>query len=349
MKINDTFWVNKSKINKADGTVVNGYKSNLFEDTAFCHGVTEFPEDSTGEALDAYKTLQRIHRHLISDTSDLSKTNAVNNLLHIIDKFTPEERAARQYKKEESASTSTDTTTTTTTAVNKEELTRACQMLIDFFKQFDYSPSYRFVNTLCLSLDPKTYVRDYFKIFDSQYAKSIEEKIKSPEFANILKMLRKVTPKHRINNHLAIYYGEPGGGKTTYAQKLVNTTIVCSSEMLPDSLMQVFDFDEGKPTFKKSDLWLAMENGQSILLDEFNLLPYESVRFIQGITDNKDEINYKGTTIKIHPNFKIIGTMNLYTENGTYPISAALADRAYEIREFVLTASNLVQAILSED
>lgn len=229
--------------------------------------------------------------------------------------------------------------------LTKPQLRSICNKIINFFSEFDYRPSYRFVNTFALAKEKAEYVTNYFKIMDHPRADEISEKIKSTEFSMLCSDLGNCTPSNVINKRLEIFFGDPGAGKTTLASKSCTKCIVCSSEMLPDALMQNFDFEEGKAKFKPSDLWSAMENGETILLDEINMLPYESLKFLQGITDNKEEISFKSYPIKIHPNFKIIGTMNLRTAQGCIPLSDALADRAGLIKEFVLSPDDLIAAI----
>jgi MoxR-like ATPase len=196
---------------------------------------------------------------------------------------------------------------------NPEELKkRTVEKLMDFFSEFNFSPSFRFTNTLAFVTDANEYVANYFAIQDHQYAGEIAEKIKSLEFTDIISKIKNFNkPSNEINSRMKIYYGEPGTGKTTQAITEADRCVVCSSDMLPTDLMQNFAFSEGKAEFQKSDLWKAMENGEVIVLDEINMLPFESLRFLQGITDGKNELDYKGFHIEIKKGFQIIGTMNL--------------------------------------
>lgn len=221
----------------------------------------------------------------------------------------------------------------------------AIEKLIKFFSEFNFSPSFRFINSLALATDKIAYVRNYFAVQDHQYTAEISEKIKSSEFKVIVKQLSGFSPKP-INTRFELFYGEPGSGKTTKAMTLANKCIVCSSDMLPTDLMLNFGFKDGKADFDPSDLWIAMEEGKAIVLDEVNMLPFESLRFLQGITDGKESIDYKGKTIKIHPDFKIYATMNLNVNGTCIPLPAPLVDRSYDIKEFVLTADDLISAIL---
>ena len=125
-----------------------------------------------------------------------------------------------------------------------------------------------------------------------------------------------------------------------------NNCMTCHSAMLPSDLMEDFKFVDGKAEFVPSALQIAMTEGKKIVLDEINLLPFESLRFLQTILDGKTEFIYKGKTVKIVDGFKIIGTMNLVVNGCTYGLPEPLVDRAEELRKYSLTAKNLVGAII---
>ena len=116
--------------------------------------------------------------------------------------------------------------------------------------------------------------------------------------------------------------------------------------MLPQDLMEDFTFTDGKPTFQKSALWNAIDQGNTIVLDELNLLPLESLRFLQTLLDNKDVITYKGKQITIKSGFKIIGTMNLIVNGSKYPLPEPLVDRCENIEKFNMTADMLLSAVI---
>lgn len=235
--------------------------------------------------------------------------------------------------------------------INKANLKASIQKLINFFSEFEFEPNYRFLNTFtyCCSTDfqsAKDYITRYFELTDSSYTTTIIEKMKSQEFENILNEF-KVTPSHKVNNRFKLYYGAQGTGKTTQAmQESDNVCMVCHSAMLPSDLMEDFKFVDGKAQFTPSALQNAMVNGTVIVLDEINLLPFESLRFLQSILDGKSEIVYKGQTIKIKDGFKIIGTMNLRVNNCVYALPEPLVDRAEELKKFSLTADQLLGAII---
>jgi len=234
-----------------------------------------------------------------------------------------------------------------------EEMTLALEKLINFFKEFEFEPNFRFVNTLSFKAkesktDALDYIRNYFALVDNSYKAEINAKIKSPEFKEILtKFAQYSNPASHINQRFAVYFGSAGTGKTTLAmQESDNRCIVCNASMLPSDLMEDFVFESGKPTFQKSALWNCMEKGQSIVLDEINLLPFDSLRFLQGILDGKKEFDYKGHKVEIADGFKVIGTMNLSIGGMIYGLPEPLIDRCADMRQFSLTASQLLGAVL---
>ena len=224
--------------------------------------------------------------------------------------------------------------------------------LIDFFTEFDFEPNFRFINTLarCLESSNATatdYIAHYFELTDSPYAPDVVEKMKSAEFTNILKHIGSTAPTKSVNNRFKIYYGSAGTGKTTQAQIETDMRcVVCNNSMLPADLMEDFVFVDGKATFKPSMLWRCMEEGKPITFDEINLLPFDSLRFLQGVLDGKTEFQYKGNTVHINDGFMIIGTMNLSVNGMVYGSPEPLVDRCAEMQKFKLTAEQLFSAIM---
>ena len=224
--------------------------------------------------------------------------------------------------------------------------------LIEFFSEFQFEPNFRFVNSMALALHTqkaaaREYITNYFALTDNPFKKEITEKVKSAEFKQLLNDLATTpAPTNIINKRFKIYYGSQGTGKTTQAMQETNQKcMVCNSSMLPADLMEDFVFVDGKATFQPSALWLAMTNGTKITLDEINLLPFDSLRFLQTILDGKQEFLYKGNTVQIAEGFQIIGTMNLCVNGMVYGLPEPLIDRAAEMRQFKLTADNLLAAL----
>lgn len=218
--------------------------------------------------------------------------------------------------------------------------------LIDFFSEFDFEPNFRFLNTLCHNNDKVGYITRYFRLVNSPYINAIIDKMNSAEFKSIIQGLDCFAPKAWVNTRFKLYYGSQGTGKTTIAlEECENRCMVCHNAMLPSDLMEDFAFDDGKASFHKSALYLAMEQGQKIVLDEINLLPFESLRFLQSILDGKKEFIYKGTTVRIKDGFQIIGTMNLVVNGMTFGLPEPLVDRCMETKEFKLTAKELLPTL----
>lgn len=226
--------------------------------------------------------------------------------------------------------------------------------MMNFFTEFAFVPNFRFLNTVAAKMTETHnkkevchFIYNYFALTDSPYTKEIEMKIKSKEFQTLLDDFGVVAPKSRINSRFKVYYGAAGSGKTTKAQsETENRCVVCNNSMLPADLMEDFVFAEGKPTFKKSILWECMEQGKPIVLDEINLLPFDSLRFLQGVLDGKREFSYKGHNVAIADGFCVIGTMNLVVNGAVFNLPEPLVDRAADIVEFNLTAEQLASAIL---
>ena len=153
-------------------------------------------------------------------------------------------------------------------------------------------------------------------------------------------------PSTRINNRLKVYYGSAGTGKTTLAQKEAdNRCIVCNNSMFPSDIMEDFVFVDGNPSFNPSILWDCMEKGKPIVLDEINLLPFDTLRFLQGLLDGKKTFNYKGRTVHIKDGFEVIGTMNLNIGGTVFGLPEPLVDRCYDFKEFKLSAEQLLDAL----
>lgn len=238
----------------------------------------------------------------------------------------------------------------------KEALFNGIKHLIDFFSEFSFTPSFRFTNTFSyMACQNKSaaidYVCNYFSLMDSSYTKEVQQKVKSPEFNQIIEDIAQYgLPTSHINTRLKVYFGPAGTGKTTIAQKEAeNRCIVCNSSMLPSDLMEDFIFKDGNPDFNPSLLWDCMENGRTVVLDEINLLPFDSLRFLQGIVDGKTEFYYKNRPVHIKEGFQIIGTMNLTLGGMVYGLPEPLVDRCAEVKEFSLTAEQLAKAIMGMD
>lgn len=216
---------------------------------------------------------------------------------------------------------------------------------LNFFNDFNFTPSFRFLNTL-INLKNEAYIGNYFALMNSPYAEDVRAKITSVEFQELEKKLFNMVPTKKINNRFSIYFGTQGTGKTTRAlEETNNCCVICNSSMSPAEIMEDFVFDEGKPTFQWSEFARAMMEGRPITLDEINLLPFETLRFLQGLLDNKPSFMYKGREVRIKDGFRIIGTMNLVVNGCTFGLPEPLVDRCSEIREFKMMPDFLAGAI----
>lgn len=324
ININRKYFIRKSS---------NTIETNLFNDEV----KTMTPYDFQ------YHDFEKIY-YVCRSTSPVSMKN--KNLRVLYTKFGIDSHHMDKYLiEEENEYISVDVVAENTESAPTNSVKVALQNMIKFFSEFNYTPSFRFVNTFTTSDDPKEYTKNYFEIQNNSYTNEIIDRMESPEFETLINDLKHKSTK-KINTRLKLYYGDPGTGKTTKAVNESSACIVCASDMLPKDLMQNFTFNDGKAAFEKSDLWKAMENGTTITLDEINMLPFESLKFLQGITDNKESLDFAGEHINIHPNFNIIGTMNLSVNNNIISIPEPLADRCSEIKEFKLTADDLLKAII---
>ncbi len=231
----------------------------------------------------------------------------------------------------------------------QEIVTKGIDGLMKFFSEFNFQPNFRFLNTLSRygKKEGKGYIERYFELTASPYTAVVKEKMKSQEFRAIEKDFFAHKTDKQINTRFKLYYGSQGTGKTTIAmQESHDECMVCHNAMLPSDLMENFDFEDGKAGFQPSALYNAMVNGTPIVLDEINLLPFESLRFLQGILDGKKCLQYKDHTVNIADGFMIIGTMNLTVNGMTYGLPEPLVDRCAETKRFELTAENLLGAVL---
>jgi len=309
-------------------------------------------------------TIKKAQDGKIYFADDTTRTSVVveptspiyDDWLNIYNKF----RLAATYDRPEvyanivlpSAETSTTDEVEAVEETPEVRVMRGLKNIIKFFSEFEFEPNYRFINTLGFKVAKgkaaaRDYIVNYFSLMDNQYKNEIKAKIKSQEFDNILSDLSaSPKPEKVINKRFKVYYGSAGTGKTTLAQSEAdNRCIVCNASMLPADLMEDFCFEDGKPSFKPSVLWDCMTEGKPIVLDEINLLPFDSLRFLQGVLDGKSEFDYKGRKVVIADGFQIIGTMNLAIGGMVYGLPEPLVDRCADMKEFKLTANMLKSAL----
>lgn len=246
------------------------------------------------------------------------------------------------------ATTKTTTTTkqkTTTKEITQEQLEKLvniCERTENLFKEIDYqyqgTPIYNdrvensFYNATTLQ-DAKSVFYDYALVIGApvEILEQIEGKTDSLEFSEIwndlqsLKKDNKQVIPHKINKRLVVYFGAGGTGKTTRAtmENPSARVIVASATQDPSTLFG--EFDMTTKSFKPSAIAEAMQNGETIIIDEFMLYSDEVLERFQAITDEKQKVfdNFLKQDITVKDGFKIIATMNLLR-----PLPSALATRA---------------------
>lgn len=225
---------------------------------------------------------------------------------------------------------------------NVDDIMPTVIQLKDFLREFNLDLSPRLLNSLVRVEEPSEYLLNYALLTGRNHL-DLNMRMESREWQNIEKVLKEVTTNKKINNRFILYFGAPGTGKTTKAQTLAKKTMIMHENITSKELLYSFDFDEnGHPTFKKTALAEAMENGEPIVLDEINLAPLETLHFLQGILDNKDEIVVDKESIKIKDGFKVIGTMNEEILGVEYYLPEPLIDRTEVLKKFVLTPGEIL-------
>lgn len=131
---------------------------------------------------------------------------------------------------------------------------------------------------------------------------------------------------------LFLLIGETGVGKTYEITSRYPNIIkyACDKSIDSYSLMWFLADTDGtglKPhatPFQK-----AIVEGHAVYMDEINLLPFETLMLLQGLTDEKEDMVVGDKVVTIHKNFRILGTMNppSATDERT-PLGDALLGRA---------------------
>ena len=332
MKINNNFFI--AGVHNSSDIVTNIFGSKR----------TFTPYDSEYNALK--RVLKTVRRRTI-DTA--TKNNILRNILTNINSD-PNWIESKLFNvtAATTAPATTDTAETTKPGIDKTVVTEILDALNNFLSEFGAPITIRMADTFFRVKDKKAYISNYFKLCNNNWTKEIDEKLKSAEFRDIASRAKAISlVKPKVNTRLKIYFGPQGTGKTTTAMNEAVACIPCSSDTSCKELLKDFDFDEnGKPTFKKSVLWTAIEEGHKIVLDEINLLNKDTRQFLQELTDGKPYIDFEGTRIMIHPDFQVIGTMNLYINGVAFPLTEPMVDRCEVIEEFKLTTDKIANMLV---
>ena len=247
-------------------------------------------------------------------------------------------------------------TATSWTARATSKAKESVEKLTKFLSEFSYfrnGVSMRLINTFARAksmADKKDVLMSYCEVSAMEDYPELVEKMKSLEFKEVCDTFDAlgVSPKP-VNRRFAVFYGNPGGGKTYAAERIcaeINgdghaDVVICSSGMDAADMLYAYrlDYATGKKGYVPTGLLNAMLAGRAVVLDEVNLLPMEARMFLQNILDNKGHVNVMGKEIPIRDGFFVVGTMNPETGNGKQPLPLPLVDRAAVIKEFKTSSS----------
>lgn len=230
----------------------------------------------------------------------------------------------------------------------KREVLEGIEELQNTMLQFDTAVTPRMVSTMLHHSNPESYLYGYLKLTGRE-CDDFMKKTQSQEWRRMMNKLKSANPK-RINKRFAIYFGPPGGGKTTAALREASKKIGMHKDMTAKELMFDFTFDgNGNAQFSKSVFAQAMENGEPIVCDEMNLASNTLLQFMQSVLDNSKSIFMDGQELVIKEGFKVIGTMNDVVSGVDRILPEPIIDRALDIRYFELTPSKIYDYMTSTD
>lgn len=268
----------------------------------------------------------------------------------------PTAEAEKPKPKAKKAGVDVVATATSWTARATQKSKEAVDKMTKFLSEFSYfrdGVSMRLINTFARAgsmADKKAVLASYCEVSAMEDYPDLVEKMKSPEFKEVCDTFDAlgVSPKP-VNKRFAVFYGNPGGGKTYAAERICaeingdghSDVVICSSGMDAADMLYAYrlDYATGKKGYVPTGLLDAMLAGRAVVLDEVNLLPMEARMFLQNILDNKGHVNVMGKEIPIRDGFFVVGTMNPETGNGKQPLPLPLVDRAAVIKEFKTSSS----------
>ena len=188
----------------------------------------------------------------------------------------------------------------------------------------------------------------------------------SPEKNNVndaFKMILTLITNDLTNSNV-FFQGVPSSGKSCAAKfygskRQFNNrdpilSINCNKDMQFDSLVGTFSFKNEEFKFNKGPLIIAMENGEPILLDEFNLCSdnvlYNLLPVLKANIGEKIYLKNVPEEIYIKPGFMIIATGNFNSERGRKKIDSLILNEMnvlkLEKKEF---NKNIIDKILENN
>lgn len=147
--------------------------------------------------------------------------------------------------------------------------------------------------------------------------------------------------------------GEPGVGKTSIIQSIA---CACGIRVLRVNLSEQTEMSDlvgtylpmgGSVEFVESEMVSYMRKGHWIILDEINLCTQSVIEGLNSILDHRRRIDVDNTTVHVHSDTRIFGTMNPYTSsNGRRRLPKSFLDRFVVVSMDVYTHSDVDSILL---
>ena len=247
-------------------------------------------------------------------------------------KRTEQKPAKRESKPE--AATSQPTAPTKLSKAQMDANDQIAKGLIRLCDGFGFAIDPRTINTLKYADDPAAFIVKAMELegFDETLTKDAAKQCTNGEAVELFKAAKAApSMSGKINKRLEVFYGPAGTGKTTLAlSENPSAKVMAGSAGLdPDDLFTIIDPATKK--WAKTDLAIAMERGEPIIIDEINLYNAVVLQRLQAVTDNKAAIVDRAIELPIADGFKIVATMNLETNMGKTPLPDPLVSRCARI------------------
>lgn len=138
-------------------------------------------------------------------------------------------------------------------------------------------------------------------------------------------------------NMSALLVGDTGCGKTSMVEAVAEETgstlvrISINGATTPDELIGKYELKNGSTVFEKGPLYVAMEEGLTLVLDEVNMASGEVTSLLHPVMDDAHALTVSTNrceVVKAHKDFRVFATMNPTEEySGTKEMNAAFASR----------------------